>query len=78
MATAFPTFTPFLPIVRTLTTPNGQSFDEAPPGEYTLIDAESCGEEKTFLGITVGALPAATLGLLAFLALARRRQRPAA
>lgn len=44
-------------------------------GYYDVVGNESCGEEKSVLGVAIGALPSATLGLLAFAAFAPRRRR---
>ncbi len=63
------------PIVRTLTTPNGNSFDQAPgTGFYELIGNESCASGKAGI-LSAGALPAGALLILAGLMGLRLRQR---
>lgn len=60
------------PIVRTLTTPGGNSFDQAPSnGFYEVIGDEACGESKSGL-LAAGALPLALLLPFALLARVRR------
>ena len=61
------------PIVRTLVTPNGNSFDQAPgTGFYEVIGDEACGESKSGL-LGAGALPLTLLLPFGLLALRRRR-----
>jgi len=76
-----------LPTVRLMTPPespapfttngdNATILDDAlGSGYYDVVGHESCEDGKSVLGVTVGALPAATLGLLALAAFAPRRRR---
>lgn len=62
---------PVFPVVRTLVTPNGISFDESGNGYYEVLDPEICaGKSALPQG---GALPAGGLLLLCVGAIVRRR-----
>jgi hypothetical protein len=62
------------PIVRTITTPNGNSFDQAPgTGFYELIGDEGCSSGKSGI-LGAGALPMSLLLPFVLLVLPRRRR----
>lgn len=70
---------PIFPVIRTIVTPNGQTFDEGPNGFYEVTGGVCDGDEAKVLGITVGALSSgAGLGLLGLAALGALRRRRAA
>jgi len=65
---------PVFPVIRTIVTPNGNTFDQGPNGFYEVTGG-SCEEEKSVLGVTVGALPPGLLAMFALAALAGLRRR---
>lgn len=65
---------PIFPVIRTVVTPNGQTFDQGPNGFYEVTGGVCDDEEEKLLGVTVGALPTFVLALYGLAALVRRRR----